>query len=167
VLFNDTVRSNIAYGHEECSDERIVDAARAADADTFVSELPDGYDTVLSERGLSLSGGQRQRLAIARAIAKDPAILILDEATSSLDSESERAIQHALDEFVKGRTTLVIAHRLSTVLRADKIVVLDDGRIVDSGTHRELLAKSDTYRRLYEAQFRDVACTLASGGTVS
>ncbi len=164
VLFNDTVRNNIAYGHEDCSDERIEAAARAADADSFIRELPDGYDTVLAERGQSLSGGQRQRLAIARAIAKDPAILILDEATSSLDSESERAIQSALDEFVKGRTTLVIAHRLSTVLRADRIVVLDNGRIVDIGTHAELLAKSDTYRRLYEAQFRDMEAVSAVDG---
>jgi len=157
VLFNDTVRNNIAYGHAECDDERIVAAARAADADAFIEELPDGYDTVLAERGQSLSGGQRQRLAIARAIAKDPAILILDEATSSLDSESEQAIQNALDEFVKGRTTLVIAHRLSTVLRADKIVVLDTGRIVGMGTHAELLEKNEVYRRLYDAQFRNVA----------
>ncbi len=167
VLFNDTVRNNIAYGHEECSDERIVEAARAADADTFVNELPDGYDTVLAERGVSLSGGQCQRLAIARAIAKDPAILILDEATSSLDSESEQAIQHALDKFVKGRTTMVIEHRLSTVLRADKIVVLDEGRIVDVGTHTELLNESDTYRRLYDAQFRDMPVLAAGGGAVS
>jgi len=156
VLFNDTVRKNIAYGQTECGQEQIRAAARAADADTFVNELPNGYDTVVAERGQSLSGGQRQRLAIARAIAKDPTILILDEATSSLDSESEQAIQYALDEFVKGRTTLVIAHRLSTVLRADKIVVLDAGRIVDMGSHDELMATSNTYRRLYEAQFRDM-----------
>ncbi|MCD6288345.1 MAG: ATP-binding cassette domain-containing protein, partial [Candidatus Hydrogenedentes bacterium] len=160
VLFNDTVRNNIAYGRADCDDELIVSASRAADADAFVRELPNGYDTVLAERGQSLSGGQKQRLAIARAIAKDPAILILDEATSSLDSESERAIQDALDRFIQGRTTLVIAHRLSTVLNADKIVVVDAGRVVGIGKHSELLDTNPVYRRLYEAQFRNGA-----GGT--
>lgn len=154
VLFNDTVRNNIAYGHSECTEDRIVSAAKAADADAFIRGLPEGYDSVLAERGQSVSGGQKQRLAIARAIAKDPAVLILDEATSSLDSESEQAIQSALDRFVKGRTTLVIAHRLSTVLNADKIVVIDDGSIVTTGKHTDLLDSSPAYRRLYEAQFR-------------
>jgi subfamily B ATP-binding cassette protein MsbA len=164
VLFNDTVRSNIAYGQSECTDEQITAAAQAADADGFVRELPEGYDTVLAERGKSLSGGQKQRLAIARAIAKDPAILILDEATSSLDSESERAIQTALDKFVKGRTTLVIAHRLSTILNADRIVVIDKGRIATVGKHAELLETSPVYKRLYEAQFRDADNGVSEGG---
>ncbi|HIJ66647.1 MAG TPA: ABC transporter ATP-binding protein, partial [Candidatus Hydrogenedentes bacterium] len=153
ILFNESVRANIAFGRAAYSDERIRGAATAAHAHEFIERLPQGYDTVIGESGGLLSGGQRQRLAIARAIIKDPAILILDEATSSLDSESEQAIQEAIERFVVGRTTIVIAHRLSTVQRADRILVMDQGRIVEEGTHQELLAKDGIYRRLYETQF--------------
>lgn len=153
VLFNESVRDNIAFGQTRNTDERVRAAARAANAAEFVEALPQGYDSVIGESGNQLSGGQRQRLAIARAIIKDPAILILDEATSSLDSESERAIQKAIEEFVVGRTTIVIAHRLSTVQRADRILVVDKGRIVEEGTHGELLAQNGIYKRLYETQF--------------
>lgn len=153
VLFNDSVRDNIAFGRDDIPDDRVRSAAEAAQAHAFIEALAEKYDTVIGESGGALSGGQRQRLAIARAIIKDPAILILDEATSSLDSESERAIQEAIDRFVVGRTTIVIAHRLSTVLRADRIVVLDRGRIAEQGAHAELLARDGIYRRLYRTQF--------------
>ncbi|MBI2434967.1 MAG: ABC transporter ATP-binding protein [Candidatus Hydrogenedentes bacterium] len=153
ILFAESIRSNIAFGRSQYSDERVREAARAANAAEFIERLPDGYDSPLGESGGTLSGGQRQRLAIARAIIKDPAILILDEATSSLDSESERLIQQALDEFIEGRTAVVIAHRLSTIQRADRIVVLDQGRVAEQGTHQELLRKNGIYRRLYDTQF--------------
>jgi subfamily B ATP-binding cassette protein MsbA len=156
VLFNDTVRHNIAYGGEDrFTDAQIETAARAANADAFIRQLPEGYATVLGERGTSLSGGQRQRLAIARALLTDPPILILDEATSALDTESERLVQEAIDRLLAGRTVFVIAHRLSTVAHADLILVLDGGRIVERGTHAELLALKGTYHRLYTLQFRD------------
>jgi len=156
VLFNDTVRNNIAYGAaERFSDEQIERAARAANAHDFIAALPDGYSTVLGERGTRLSGGQRQRLAIARALLVDPPILILDEATSALDSESERLVQEAVDRLLAGRTVFVIAHRLSTVVDADLILVLDAGRIVERGTHAELLARRGAYYRLHSLQFRD------------
>ena len=156
VLFNDTVRNNIAYGAaEKFTDEQIVAAARAANAHGFISELPKGYDTVLGERGTRLSGGQRQRIAIARALLIDPPILILDEATSALDTESERLVQEAIDRLLAGRTVFVIAHRLSTVIHADQILVLDRGRIVERGTHQELLGHRGAYFRLYSMQFRD------------
>lgn len=154
VLFAESVRANIAFGRTQYADGRVRDAARAANADGFVASLPQGYDSMLSDSGGNLSGGQRQRLAIARAIIKDPAILILDEATSSLDSESERLIQDALDHFVAGRTTIVIAHRLSTIRRADRIVVMDGGRVAEEGTHDELIACGGIYRRLHDTQFR-------------
>lgn len=156
-LFNDTVRANIAYGAfgRNDSEAALRQAAQAALADEFISKLPQGYDTVVGERGLILSGGQRQRLAIARAILKDAPILILDEATSALDTESERLVQSALNNLMQGRTTIVIAHRLSTVRRADRILVMDAGRIVESGTHEELLAHGGVYRRLYELQFAE------------
>jgi len=156
-LFNDTVRANIAYGAHgrNDSDAAITAAARAALADDFISKLPQGYDTVIGERGLILSGGQRQRLAIARAILKDAPILILDEATSALDTESELLVQRALNNLMAGRTTIVIAHRLSTVRRADRIVVMDAGRVAEIGTHQELLDRNGIYRRLYDLQFAE------------
>jgi subfamily B ATP-binding cassette protein MsbA len=153
ILFDDSIRNNIAYGQNEYTDERIREAAGAAHALEFIEKLEERFDAVIGESGCTLSGGQRQRLAIARAIIKDPAILILDEATSSLDSESERLIQDALDRFVAGRTAIIIAHRLSTVQRADRILVMDDGRIVEQGTHQELLAHGGIYSRLHAIQF--------------
>jgi subfamily B ATP-binding cassette protein MsbA len=156
VLFNDTVANNIAYGAlADKSREDIVKAATAAHAMGFIEQLPNGLDTVIGENGTLLSGGQRQRLAIARALLKDAPILILDEATSALDTESERAIQAALQEVIKHRTTLVIAHRLSTIENANQVIVLEQGRIVESGTHKELLANNSTYAKLYQNQFRD------------
>jgi subfamily B ATP-binding cassette protein MsbA len=156
VLFDDTVRNNIAYGRADTPIERVIEAARAAHAHEFVETLPQGYDTVLGERGARLSMGQRQRLTIARALLKDPPILILDEATSALDSESEMLVQEALEVLMKGRTSLVIAHRLSTVRKANRIVVLDEGRIVEEGSHRELLVRGGVYARLHSIQFQDV-----------
>jgi subfamily B ATP-binding cassette protein MsbA len=156
VLFNDTVRNNIAYGSDG-EEQRVIDAAKAANAHDFISALPQGYDTEIGESGVLLSGGQRQRLAIARALFKDPPILILDEATSALDTESERLVQGALERLMRGRTTLVIAHRLSTIRSADKIVVLDKGVIVEEGPHEELLARRGIYRKLYDLQFADDA----------
>ncbi len=155
VLFNDTVRNNIAYGRSDVDEQLVIDAATAANAHEFISQLPNGYDTVIGESGVLLSGGQRQRLAIARALFKDPPILILDEATSALDTESERLVQQALNNLMRGRTTLVIAHRLSTIRSAHKIVVLDKGRIVETGTHEQLLAHRGVYRKLYDLQFVD------------
>jgi subfamily B ATP-binding cassette protein MsbA len=154
VLFDDTVRQNILYGHLEASHEEVVFAARAAYAHEFIMALPQGYDTLIGERGIRLSGGEKQRLAIARALLRNPPLLILDEATSSLDSASERMVQYALDNLMKDRTTLVIAHRLSTVRHADKIAVLDAGVIVEVGRHDELLERGGIYRRLCEVQFR-------------
>jgi len=154
VLFNDSVRNNIAYGSDRGhSDAEVEAAARAANAHEFISELPDGYGTMLGERGTRLSGGQRQRLAIARALLRDPPILILDEATSALDTESERLVQEAVDRLLEGRTVFVIAHRLSTIVHADQILVLERGEIVERGTHAELLAASGAYHRLYSLQF--------------
>ena len=154
VLFNDTIRNNIAYGRADLSLERVREAAAAAYADEFVMQLPEGYDSPIGESGLKLSGGQRQRLAIARALLKDAPILILDEATSALDSESESLVQKALGNLMRGRTTLVIAHRLSTVMGADRIVVVEGGRIVDQGSHQELLERGGVYKRLYDLQFQ-------------
>jgi len=156
VLFNDTVRNNIAYGQPDIAQSAVVAAARAALAHDFISEMPDGYDTVIGERGLRLSGGERQRIAIARALLKNAPILILDEATSALDSESEALVQSALQNLMTGRTVVVIAHRLSTVRRADRIVVLENGTITDMGAHEDLMKKLGTYRRLYELQFVDL-----------
>jgi subfamily B ATP-binding cassette protein MsbA len=153
VLFNDTVRNNIAYGQPHVPQKEVEAAARAALAHDFILGLPSGYDTVIGERGVRLSGGERQRLAIARALLKNAPILILDEATSALDSESESLVQAALHNLMTGRTVFVIAHRLSTVRRADRIVVIENGTIADIGTHDELMKKLGTYRRLYELQF--------------
>jgi len=153
ILFNDTVRHNVAYGRLSASEDDILAALRAAHAYDFVMDMPDGLDTLIGEQGVRLSGGERQRLAIARALLKDPPILILDEATSSLDSEAEREVQQALDQLIVGRTTLVIAHRLSTVRGADRIIALEGGRIMGIGTHAELLAAGGLYHRLYEMQF--------------
>jgi ATP-binding cassette, subfamily B, bacterial MsbA len=155
ILFHDTVRANIAYGLGDVSQESLEAAARAAHAHEFIVELPEGYDTVLGERGTRLSGGQRQRIAIARALLRDAPILILDEATSALDTESETLVQQAIDRLMAERTVLVIAHRLSTVRKADRIAVMQGGRIVDQGSHRELIDRDGLYRRLYELQFAD------------
>jgi len=148
-LFGGTIRDNIRYGRVSASDEEIVSAAHAANAHDFITALPDGYDTLVGEKGVNLSGGQRQRIAIARAVLKDPRILILDEATSSLDTESESLVQDALDRLMKGRTTFVVAHRLSTIQQADRILVLDKGRLVEEGTHTALLDKKGLYYHLY------------------
>jgi subfamily B ATP-binding cassette protein MsbA len=155
ALFSGTVRENIAYARAGASMEEVRSAAIAAHAHEFIERLPQGYETLVGERGVKLSGGQRQRVAIARAILKDPAVLILDEATSNLDTESERLIEDALGKLLVGRTTLIIAHRLSTVRRADRLVVIDHGRIVEEGTHGELLELGGLYARLYQRQFRD------------
>jgi subfamily B ATP-binding cassette protein MsbA len=155
ILFNDNVRNNIAYGRTDVDERQVIAAAQAANAHEFIMNLPQGYDTQIGESGVLLSGGQRQRLAIARALFKDPPILILDEATSALDTESERLVQQALNNLMRGRTTLVIAHRLSTIRSAHKIVVLHKGQIVESGTHEALLARRGVYRKLYDLQFVD------------
>lgn len=155
ALFSGTIRENIAYAVPDAPLEHVEAAARVANAHDFVSELPDGYDTIVGERGVKLSGGQRQRIAIARAVLKNPAVLILDEATSSLDNESERLVETALERLMVGRTTLIIAHRLSTVQRADRLVVLDKGKIVEQGTHAELLRRGGVYARLFQMQWRD------------
>jgi subfamily B ATP-binding cassette protein MsbA len=162
VLFNDTVRYNISYSRPDATAEEIERAARVAFAHDFISELPEGYDTLVGERGIFLSGGQRQRLAIARAVLADAAVLVLDEATSALDTESERYVQKALANLTRDRTTVVIAHRLSTVRRADQIVVIERGRIVETGRHEELLARGGIYKRLYELQFADEEEMIAS-----
>ncbi|MEK6589900.1 MAG: ABC transporter transmembrane domain-containing protein [Nitrospinota bacterium] len=155
ILFNDTVKNNISYGRVDANMDEIWNAARSAHAHDFIVEMPSGYDTVIGERGVKLSGGERQRISIARAILKNPAILILDEATSSLDTESEKVVQKALENLMKDRTTFIIAHRLSTVLNADTIIVIDDGRIVETGRHEELLSLGGIYKRLYEMQFKE------------
>jgi subfamily B ATP-binding cassette protein MsbA len=157
MLFNATVKENILYGRLDATDEEIIEAAKAANAHSFIQQLPQGYDTIVGDRGNSLSGGQRQRIAIARAILKNPRILILDEATSALDTESEQIVQAALEQLMKGRTSVVIAHRLSTIRDADEIVVIDKGRIAEVGTHEQLLAKQGLYANLYAVQFNEKA----------
>jgi subfamily B ATP-binding cassette protein MsbA len=163
-LFDDTIRANIAYGSGERNLERVVAAAKLANAHDFVSRLPLGYETMVGELGVRLSGGERQRIAIARALLKDAPILILDEATSSLDSEAERSVQEALEHLMANRTTLVIAHRLSTVRRADRIVVIVHGRIAEEGTHDELFERGQEYRKLYDLQFMSPEDLAGEGG---
>ena len=155
ILFNDTIRSNIAYGDINRSDEAILKAAKTANAHEFIMATPMGYDTIVGEQGVKLSGGQRQRMSIARAVLKDAPILILDEATSSLDTESEIEVQQALENLMKDRTTFIIAHRLSTIRNADRIVVIIDGEIVEEGPHEELLRKNGEYAKYYKLQFSD------------
>ena len=167
ILFNDSVRNNIAYGQPHVSTGVIIAAAQAALAHDFIQKLPEAYDTIIGERGLLLSGGERQRIAIARALLKNAPILILDEATSALDNESEALVQSALQNLMVGRTVFVIAHRLSTVRRADRIVVLENGRITDIGTHEDLLSRLGTYRRLYDLQFLDLEPSRVSAGLES
>ena len=154
-LFDDTIRANIAYGRPNASSSKIKDAAIRAGAHDFISSLPEGYDTPVGGRGVKLSGGQRQRIAIARAIIKDAPILLLDEATSALDTETERHVQKALSQLKEGRTTVVIAHRLSTIVDADVLFIIENGQIVETGTHKELLSKNHIYARLYALQFSE------------
>jgi subfamily B ATP-binding cassette protein MsbA len=154
VLFSVTLMENIKYGNRDASDEAAIAAAKAADLDPFVQSLPDGYETLIGENGIKLSGGQKQRLALARALVTDPRILILDDVTSALDGETEARVQDALRVVMKGRTTFIIAHRLSSVVEADRILVMDRGSIVDEGTHDELVSRGGIYRELYEEQFR-------------
>jgi ATP-binding cassette subfamily B protein/subfamily B ATP-binding cassette protein MsbA len=153
-LFHGTARANILFGREDATEQEMIEAAKIANAHEFIAELPDGYDTLIGERGVKLSGGQKQRLAIARAVLKDAPILILDEATSSVDTETELLIQEALERLMVGRTTIIIAHRLSTVRSADMIVVLEGSGIADMGTHEELMAREGLYRHLNEVQLR-------------
>ena len=154
MLFNGTVYDNILYGRLDATEEEVLNAAKAANAHNFILELPNGYETQLGDRGVNISGGQRQRIAIARAILKNPQILILDEATSALDTESERVVQEALDRLMVGRTSFVIAHRLSTIKNADKILVMEKGKIVEEGNHDELMAQDGLYAHLYQIQYR-------------
>jgi subfamily B ATP-binding cassette protein MsbA len=164
VLLNNTVFANIAYGSPGATPERVEAAAEAANAAGFIRQLPQGFDTVLGERGTRLSGGQRQRIAIARALLRDPPILILDEATSALDTESERLVQQAIDRLMRERTVLVIAHRLATVRDADEIVVLHEGRLAQRGTHDELYRAGGLYRRLHDLQFREDDAAVGARG---
>jgi ATP-binding cassette subfamily B protein len=157
VLFSDTIRANIKYGRLDATDEEMREAARLARADEFIERLPDGYDTVLAEAGSNLSQGQRQLLSIARAVLADPKILILDEATSNVDTRTEMHIQQAMVALMKNRTSLIIAHRLSTIRDADKIVVIKDGRVAEAGDHEELLALGGEYAKLYANQFAGIA----------
>ena len=154
ILFNDSIGANIKYGLQSVTDDQLYEAAKNANAYDFIIDQPNGFNTIIGEKGVRLSGGQRQRIAIARAILKNPSILILDEATSSLDTESEFLVQKAIDNLMEDRTVLVIAHRLTTVENADTIVVMKDGKIADSGSHKDLLEKDGVYTRLYKKQFK-------------
>ena len=155
LLFSATIRENIAYGRQDATDDEVVTVAKAARAHDFILEFPDGYDTEVGERGVTVSGGQRQRIAIARALLMDPRIMILDDSTSSVDTETEYLIQQALKALMQGRTTFVIAQRLQTLMYADQILVLDRGQIVERGRHQELLAQGELYREIYDLQLRD------------
>ena len=156
ILFGGPIRDNIRYGREDATEEEILAASKAAHAHEFIAGFPDGYQTIVGEKGINLSGGQRQRVAIARAILKNPRILLLDEATSALDTESERLVQEALEELMVNRTTFVVAHRLSTIQRADRILVLNKGKIVESGTHAALLAQQGLYHYLYTLRLSEL-----------
>jgi ATP-binding cassette subfamily B protein len=155
LLFSTSIRENIAFGRPQASNDELYEAAKAAQAHEFILSTPAGYDTIVGERGITLSGGQRQRVAIARALLMDPRILILDDSTSSVDTSTEHLIQKALTQLMEGRTTFVIAHRLSTVKRADLILVMEDGQVLERGTHLELLAQDGLYREIYNLQLRD------------
>ena len=156
ILFGGTILDNIRYGNRDADEEAVKEASRAAHAHEFIMSFPDGYQTIVGEKGITISGGQRQRIALARAILKNPRILLLDEATSALDSESERLVQEALEQLMKGRTTFVIAHRLTTIQRADRILVLNKGRLVETGTHNELMARQGLYHYLYTLRLTEV-----------
>ena len=156
ILFGGTILDNIRYGNREATEEEVAAASRAAHAHDFIMSFPDQYQTIVGEKGINVSGGQRQRIAIARAIVKNPRILLLDEATSALDSESERLVQEALEQLMKGRTTFVIAHRLTTIQRADRILVLNKGRLVETGTHAELMDRKGLYQYLYTLRLTEL-----------
>ena len=166
-LFNGTIMDNLLYAKDEATRQEVEEACKVANIHDFIMRQPDGYDTMVGNRGLKLSGGEKQRISIARVVLKDPAILILDEATSALDSISEHAIQDALEKLMVGRTSIVIAHRLSTVLKADRILVVSDGIIKEQGTHRELLALDGVYKNLYETQFKHAIEHVRSEGYVN
>ncbi|SVD23674.1 uncharacterized protein METZ01_LOCUS376528, partial [marine metagenome] len=155
ILFNDTIKNNILYGSMKVSDEEVLKAIDSSNLNDLINKLPEELNTVIGENGVKLSGGEKQRLSIARAIIKNPEILILDEATASLDSESEKKVHKAIDNIVKNRTVIIIAHRLSTIINADKIIVIDEGKIEEEGTHKELLESNKKYKKLYELQFND------------
>ena len=154
-LFNDTINNNITFGKTNATKEEVVEACKKANADEFIDKLPDKYDTIIGERGLRLSGGQRQRISIARAILKESPILILDEATASLDSDSEKEVHKAINNLIKNKTVIIIAHRLSTIMSADHIIVLNNGKLVEQGTHQELINQSGEYKSLYDGQFKE------------
>ena len=152
ILFNDSIHNNIAFGLENVSRERVIAAAKIANAHEFISQIPEGYDSNVGDRGSKLSGGQKQRISIARAILKNPPVLILDEATSALDTESERIVQDALNSLMQNRTSVIIAHRLSTIVHADEIIVMQQGEIIERGNHQQLLSNNGTYKKLYDMQ---------------